>query len=93
MKIAVVLGSTRPHRLGERVAKWVMRETSKYPQSEFILLDLQGYNLPFFNEDEGPRGNENRHLAENVAKCFLIWKKQMGIFLSLRNIMKGQVQS
>lgn len=68
MKIAIILGSTRPNRLGERVGKWVMHETTNYPQVEFSFLDLKQYNLPFFNEEEGPRGNKNRQPAENVKK-------------------------
>jgi NAD(P)H-dependent FMN reductase len=69
MKIAIILGSTRPkYRLGERVAKWVMSETQKYSQAEFAFLDLREYNLPFFNEAEGPRGNKNRQPEENVKK-------------------------
>jgi NAD(P)H-dependent FMN reductase len=69
MKIAVILGSTRPtYRLGERVAQWVMSETKKYPKAEFTLLDLREYQLPFFNEEAGPRGNKNRHPQTNVAK-------------------------
>jgi len=69
MKIAVVLGSTRPkYRLGERVAKWVMSETSKFPQAKFTFLDLRNYNLPFFNEEEGPSGNKNRQPEENVKQ-------------------------
>lgn len=74
MKIAVILGSTRPkYRLGDRVAKWAMSETRKYPQAEFTFLDLQDYNLPFFNEEEGPRGNSNRHPDANTAR----WLKDM----------------
>ena len=69
MNIAVILGSTRPnYRLGERVAKWVMSEVGKYPQATFNLLDLRDYDLPFFNEEEGPRGNKDRHPNENVTR-------------------------
>jgi len=69
MKIVVILGSTRTKfRLGERVAKWVMNETKKYFKAEFTLLDLREYNLPFFDEEEGPRGNKDRHPAENVKR-------------------------
>jgi NAD(P)H-dependent FMN reductase len=69
MKIVVILGSTRPkYRLGERVAKWVMQEIVKFPQAEFTLLDLRDYNLPFFNEEESPKGNKNRHPEEHVEK-------------------------
>lgn len=73
MKIGVILGSTRPQRLGERVAIWVMDETQKYPQAAFSLFDLKDYKLPFFNEDEAPRGNKNRQPEENVAN----WLKDM----------------
>lgn len=69
MKIAIILGSTRPnYRLGERVFTWVKNETAKFPQVEFSFLDLRDYSLPFFNEDEGPRGNKDRHPDENVAR-------------------------
>lgn len=69
MKIAVVLRSTRPkYRLGERVMKWVINESKKYPQVVFTFLDLRDYNLPFFNENDGPRGNKNRQPEEHVAK-------------------------
>jgi NAD(P)H-dependent FMN reductase len=69
MKISIILGSTRPqHRLGERVAKWVIHETSKFSEATYSFLDLRDYDLPFFNENKGPRGNDNRHPAENVAR-------------------------
>ncbi len=74
MKIAVILGSTRPkYRLGERVAKWVTNETLKFSPVEFQFLDLRDYDLPFFNEESGPRGNKHRQVTENVAK----WLKDM----------------
>jgi len=76
MKIAVILGSTRPQkRLGKQVAKWVMNETPKFPQAQFTFLDLREYNLPFFNEEMGPRGNKNRHPEENVSQ----WLKNIEI--------------
>lgn len=74
MKLAVLLGSTRPnYRLGERVAKWVMSETTKYSQAMFTFLDLRDYHLPFFNEEQGPRGNKNRQPSTNVSK----WLRDM----------------
>ena len=36
--------------------------------SNVCPLDLRDYDLPFFNEDEGPRGNDNRRPAENVTR-------------------------
>lgn len=74
MKIAVILGSTRPrYRLGERIFKWLKSVTIKYSEVEFSFLDLIDYDLPFFNEDESPRSNENRYPVENVAK----WLKEI----------------
>lgn len=69
MKIAIILGSTRTKfRLGERIAKWVMAESVKYPEAEFELLDLREYQLPFFDEEHGPKGNPQRPVAENIRK-------------------------
>mgnify|MGYP001578406192 CR=1 FL=1 len=56
MKIAVILGSIRGVRRGERVAKWLMPQLSKMKGAEFELLDLRDYPLPFYNEPTSPDG-------------------------------------
>ena len=50
IKIAIILGSTRPGRNGEAVAKWVHEVTKKRNDAEFELVDIQDFNLPLLNE-------------------------------------------
>jgi NAD(P)H-dependent FMN reductase len=54
MKIAVILGSTRPGRNGEAVAKWVYEIARKRTDAEFELIDLKDYNLPLLDEPVPP---------------------------------------
>jgi NAD(P)H-dependent FMN reductase len=50
VKIAVIIGSTRPGRNGEQVAKWVHETASKRTDAEFELVDLLDFNLPHLDE-------------------------------------------
>jgi NAD(P)H-dependent FMN reductase len=49
-KIGIILGSTRPGRNGEAVAKWVHDLASKRDDAEFELVDLLDYSLPHLDE-------------------------------------------
>ena len=49
-KIGIILGSTRPGRNGEAVAKWVFDVAAKRTDAEFELVDLLDYNLPHLDE-------------------------------------------
>ncbi len=49
-KIAVILGSTKPGRNGEAVAKWVYDITKKRNDAQFELVDIADYNLPLYDE-------------------------------------------
>jgi NAD(P)H-dependent FMN reductase len=68
MKIGIVLGSTRPHRLGERVSRFVMKTAAAVPGATFEVLDLASYNMPFFDEEIAPWTNRSRTPAPNVAR-------------------------
>ena len=46
IKIAIILGSTRPNRNGEAVAKWVCEVATKRSDAEFELVDIKDFNLP-----------------------------------------------
>ena len=54
LKIAIILGSTRPNRNGEAVARWVHRLAVRRTEAEFELIDLQEVNLPFLDEPTPP---------------------------------------
>jgi len=53
-KIGIILGSTRPGRNGEAVAKWVLDVASKRTDAEFELVDLLDFNLPHLDEPVPP---------------------------------------
>jgi NAD(P)H-dependent FMN reductase len=54
IRIGIILGSTRPNRNGEQVAKWVYDLASRRSDADFELVDLRDYPLPP-NMDEPPR--------------------------------------
>ena len=54
VKIAVIIGSTRPGRNGEAVAKWVYDIAKKRDDAEFELVDIKDYNLPLLDEPVPP---------------------------------------
>jgi NAD(P)H-dependent FMN reductase len=49
-RIGIILGSTRPGRNGEAVAKWVYEVASDRIDAEFELIDLKDFNLPHLDE-------------------------------------------
>lgn len=74
MKIGVILGSTRNVRRGERVAKWLMPQLAKIKGTEFELLDLCDYTLPFFDEPNSPDSLENGYSNPVATK----WAAKIG---------------
>ncbi|WP_327111387.1 NAD(P)H-dependent oxidoreductase [Streptomyces sp. NBC_01341] len=50
VKIGIILGSTRPGRNGEAVARWVHDVASQRTDVEFELVDLLDYKLPHLDE-------------------------------------------
>ena len=54
LKVAIILGSTRPGRNGEAVARWVHQLAQKRTDAQFELVDLQDFNLPLLDEPMPP---------------------------------------
>lgn len=54
LKIAIIIGSTRPHRKGDSVGKWVYDIATKRTDAAFELVDLEAYNLPLLDEPLPP---------------------------------------
>ena len=50
LKIAIIIGSTRPGRNGEVVAKWVYEIAQKRSDAEFELVGIKDFNLPLLDE-------------------------------------------
>ena len=54
LRVGIILGSTRPGRIGEAVAKWVYENASKRTDAEYELVDIADYNLPLLDEPVPP---------------------------------------
>ncbi|MEV5750421.1 NAD(P)H-dependent oxidoreductase [Actinoallomurus sp. NPDC052308] len=50
-KIAIIVGSTRPGRIGRVVADWVHQLASKRVGVEYEIVDLADQNLPLYDEE------------------------------------------
>jgi len=53
-KIGIILGSTRPGRRGEQVARWVTAVAARRDDATFDLIDLIDYPLPHLDEPLPP---------------------------------------
>ena len=54
LRIAIIIGSTRPGRKAEAVAKWVYEIAQKRSDAEFELVDIKDFNLPLLDEPVSP---------------------------------------
>ncbi len=54
LRIGIILGSTRPGRNGEAVAKWVYEIARQRTDAEFELVDLKEYPLPHLDDPIPP---------------------------------------
>jgi NAD(P)H-dependent FMN reductase len=53
-KFAVIIGSTRPTRIGHDIADWFVRTVADTPDAQFETIDLREVNLPFMDEPNTP---------------------------------------
>jgi NAD(P)H-dependent FMN reductase len=54
IKLAVIIGSTRPGRKAEAVARWVHEIAKKRSDAEFELVDIKDFDLPLLDEPTPP---------------------------------------
>ena len=71
-RIGIILGSTRPNRNGEQVARWVLSIAAQRTDAEFELIDLRDYPLPHLDEPVPPslgdyRNEHTRQWAGKIA--------------------------
>ena len=72
LKIAVILGSTRPGRNGKAVADWVMAKAASRTGATYELVDLADYPLPHMDEAVPPSmgqysGDHTKAWAAKIA--------------------------
>lgn len=54
IKVAIVVGSTRPGRKAEAVARWVHGIATKRSDAEFEVVDIKEFDLPLLDEAMPP---------------------------------------
>ncbi len=50
VRIGIIIGSTRPGRVGDQVARWVLEQAQTRTDAEFELVDLVDFALPHLDE-------------------------------------------
>lgn len=96
MQIAIVIGSTRPGRVGDQVARWVLEQAQSREDATFELVDLKEYDLDLLNEPTVPgaakRQYENpktRRWSEKIdefdAYVFVTPEYNHGVPAALKN--------
>ena len=70
IRIGIILGSTRPNRNGEQVARWVLDVAVQRTDAEFELVDLRDYPMPHLDEPIPPSMGQyqNDHTKDWAAK-------------------------
>jgi NAD(P)H-dependent FMN reductase len=74
LKLAIIIGSTRPNRVGESVGKWVQQLAQKRSDAEFELVDIKEFNLPLLDEPVPP--SMGQYSKEHTKK----WAAKIGSF-------------
>lgn len=73
LKIAVILGSTRPDRVSETVGKWVLEGAKQVEGWDAELIDLRDWPLPFYQEIASVKNLKGEYSVE-LAK---VWSKKI----------------
>jgi len=72
MKLAIIIGSTRPGRLGPSVAAWFTSRAKEHAAFTVDLIDLADINLPMFDEPIPPIMGRYTHTHTKE------WAKRVG---------------
>src|SRR3954464_13486800 len=54
LKVAIVVGTTRPGRKADAVARWVYDVARQHDDAEFEVVDIQAFDLPLLDEPLPP---------------------------------------
>jgi NAD(P)H-dependent FMN reductase len=96
VRVAIIIGSTRPNRKGERVGRWVHRLASRREDAEFELVDLAEVGLPLLDEPKPPGAGDytkdhTKRWAATVASfdayVFVTAEYNHGIPAALKNAL------
>lgn len=72
--IGIILGSTRPGRVGHQVAEWVAKHGSQHDGIDVEVVDIKDYDLPVYDEPQSPLFGSYAHPHT------LSWSKKIAEF-------------
>ncbi|REE91721.1 NAD(P)H-dependent FMN reductase [Paenibacillus taihuensis] len=75
IKIGIIIGSTRPGRNGEAVARWTYDIAKKRNDAEYELVDIAEFNLPMYDEPIPPAMGQPYSKPHTKA-----WSEKIGSF-------------
>jgi NAD(P)H-dependent FMN reductase len=61
LKLHTIIASTRPNRMGPKVATWFHDHAVAHGKFDASLVDLAEFNLPVFDEPKHPRLGQYEH--------------------------------
>jgi NAD(P)H-dependent FMN reductase len=61
LRIAVIIGSTRPDRVGPTIAEWAFDHATERGDAAYDLIDLAHVGLPLLDEPEPAAAHHYRH--------------------------------
>jgi NAD(P)H-dependent FMN reductase len=94
LKIAIILGSTRPGRNGAAVAKWALDLAEKRGDATYELVDVADFHLPLLDEAMPPSFGQyakshTKAWAEKIASfdgfAFVVAEYNHGVAGALKN--------
>jgi len=95
-KIAIIIGTTRAVRFGEKPAKWIYEISSQRDDLDVEMVDLRDYPMPFFDEVASnawvPSKNEvalrwQKKVAEFDGYIFVTAEYNRGVPAVLKNAL------
>jgi NAD(P)H-dependent FMN reductase len=96
LKVAIVLGTTRDGRFGDKPARWIYEVASSRPDTVAEIIDLRDFPMPFFDEPASsawvPSRNEvarrwQKKVAEFDAFVFVTAEYNHGVPAVLKNAL------
>jgi NAD(P)H-dependent FMN reductase len=61
LKVLVIIGSTRPTRIGGAIGEWITEQARQAGGWDVTVADLRAMDLPLMNEPKHPRLGEYEH--------------------------------
>lgn len=74
LRIAIILGSTRPGRRTEPVARWVLDQARQRGDAEYELVDIAEFDLPLLDEPVPP--SQHKYSKDHTKR----WSEKIASF-------------